>query len=200
MEHSEDIPPAVDQRNVRPRFDGPSQGAPSNERTDYAVPAIHLRDPSLGGQHREGSPISLLPLTLHSQLPRNAGPDPDSTTPLRAIVPPRTDREPTPILMDVNPESGSIIGNARIWLQGKDFPAHLPLFARFGTAVVPTVSPVEIPFEPYLIKFLRRSPPAPFFPVICLPQPCQVLSMLHSQKTTSKTHRSMGPVSQSFGT
>jgi hypothetical protein len=170
VEQSEDIPPGLDQRNVRPRFEGHSQEAPGNERTDDAMPAINLRDPPILDQHREGSPSGSVPLTLPPHLPWHAGPNFDSLdTPHQAIVSPRTDEEPTPTLIDVNPESGSITGGARIWLKGKDFPALLPLFARFGTAVVSTVSTMEIPFEPYLIRFLRHSPLEPFFPVICLP-------------------------------
>jgi len=127
------------------------------------------RDFSLGGQHCVGTSSGSLPVALPPHLPRNAGPNFDSLDiPHQTIVPPRADEEPTPTLIDVNPESGSITGGARIWLKGKDFPALVPLFARFGTAVVATVSTMEIPFEPYLIRFLRLSPLQPFFPVICL--------------------------------
>jgi len=149
MEQSEDVPPAVDQRNVRPRLEGHSQEAPGNEWVDNATPAINLREPSLGGHRREGGPSSSLPLMLPHQSPQNAGPNSDAlNTSHQATVPPRIDREPTPTLMDVNPASGPIAGGPRIWLQGKDFPAHLPLFARFGMTVVRTVSAMEIPFEP----------------------------------------------------
>ena len=61
-------------------------------------------------------------------------------SPPQGIAP---DPEPVswaPTLTESNPESGSVIGGARIWLKGKDFPACFPLFARFGSAVVPTVS------------------------------------------------------------
>jgi hypothetical protein len=57
----------------------------------------------------------------------------------RAISPPKADGEHTPTLTEVNPDSGSITGGVRIWLKGVDFPALLPLFARFGAAIVPTV-------------------------------------------------------------
>jgi hypothetical protein len=141
MEQSGEMSIAIDQRNVRPRFEGPEQEAPDKKQIDYAMPAISVRDPPPGGQHRKGSPSVSLPLMP----PRNAGPNSDSLKPPhQAIVPPRADQEPTPTLMDVNPESGSIMGGARIWLKGKDFPAHTPLFARFGTAVVTTVGPMEI--------------------------------------------------------
>ena len=53
---------------------------------------------------------------------------------------PRIDAEPIPTLTDMNPEQGYITGGARIWLKGMDFPAHFPLFAGFGTAIVPTVT------------------------------------------------------------
>jgi len=169
MEQSEDVPPRLDQRNVRPRLEGPSQGAPGNERTDEAVSVINPRNSSRGDQHCEDSSSGSLPVVLSPHLPQDAGPNVGSLDiPHQAIVPPRADEEPTPTLIDVNPESGSITGGARVWLQGKDFPA-IRLYARFGTAVVPTVSTMEIPFEPHLIMFLRRSPLQPSFPVICLP-------------------------------
>ena len=175
IEQSEEIPSTSDRRNVRLRSDGPSQRAPGNERIDGATPAINLQDPSLCGQRRDASTSTPLSSTLPAQLPPNPGPNCGLLdTPHQAIIPPRIHRQPTPTLMDVNPESGSITGGARIWLKGKDFPAVFPLFARFGTAVVATVSTIEIPFEPYLIRFLRLSPPVLFFPVICLPQLCQV--------------------------
>ena len=61
-------------------------------------------------------------------------------SPSRAISPLRTDSECASALTDVNPDSGSLTGGARIYLIGRDFPAHFPLFARFGTSVVRTVS------------------------------------------------------------
>jgi len=170
MEQSEDVPPKLDHRNVRPRFEGHSQGARGNERTDEAMSVINPRHSSLGGQHCEGSSSGSLPVTLPPHLPSNAGPYFDSLDiPHQAIAPPRAGEESTPALIDVNPESGSITGGARIWLKGKDFPALIPLFARFGTAVVPTVSIMETPFGPYLITFLSFFPLQPFFPVVCLP-------------------------------
>ena len=170
IEQSDETPSTLDRRNVRLRSEGLSQRAPRNERIDDATLAINLRESPLGGLHRNGSPSSSLPLTLPVQVPPNAGRNSDSrNTPHRVINPPRTDRQPTPTLMDVNPESGSTTGGARIWLKGIDFPARFPLFARFGTAVVATVSSMETPFEPYLIRFLRLSLPIPFSPVVCLP-------------------------------
>jgi len=170
VEQSEDMSPKLHRRNVRPRLEGYSQRAPGNEQTDEAMPVINPRDSSLGVQRWGGGSSGLLPVALPPHLPRNAGPNVDSLDiPHQAIVPPRADEEPTPMLIDVNPESGSVTGGARIWLKGKDFPALVPLFARFGTAVVPTVSTINTPFKPYLIRFLRLSPLQPFFPVICLP-------------------------------
>lgn len=61
-----------------------------------------------------------------------------------------TDGEPTPTLTEVNPESGPITGGARIWLKGINFPALFPLFARFGTTVVATVSRMGLRFGPHL--------------------------------------------------
>ena len=201
MEGSEEGPSTLHRRNVRLRSEGPSQRAPSNDRIDDATPAINSRGPPLCGPHHDGSPSSSLSLTQPTQLPPNTGPNSDLlNNPHQAIIPPVTDRQPTPTLMDVNPESGSITGGARIWLKGKDFPALIPLFARFGTAVVSTVSIMEMPFEPYLIRFLRLSLPVPFFLVICLPQLCQVSSMLRSQRITSRLGWSMEPVSRNFST
>ena len=177
MEQSDEGPSTCDQRNARLRFEGPSQRALGNERIDNVMPAINLRDPPLPGQHRDAGPSSSPSVTPPAQLSPNAGPNHDSlNTPHRAM----TDQQPTPTLTDVNPDSGSIVGGARIWLQGTNFRAHFPLFARFGTAVVSTVSIMETPFEPYLIRLLRLSLPVPFFHVICLPRLCQVASMLRS--------------------
>lgn len=195
----DDIPPTVDQRNVRPRFDSPPQGVPGDRRVDHVIPTIDLRDHCRCGQHRGCSPPSSPPL----QLPRNASPNSDSLNvqrpPQKAIAPPTTDQGPLPTLVEVNPESGSIAGGARIWLRGMDFPGF-PLFARFGGTVVPTVSLLEIPFGPYLIRLLRLSPRAAFYSVIRPPLPCQVSSMSRSRGIPSEMRRSMGPVSQSFST
>ena len=201
MEQSEEGPTTLDRRNVRLRSEGPSQRVPSNGRIDDATPTINSRGPPLCDPHCGGSPSSSLSITPPTQLPPNAGPNSDLlNTPHQAVVPPTTERQPTPTLMDVNPESGSITGGARIWLKGKDFPALFPLFARFGTAVVSTVSIMEILFEPYLIRFPRLSLPVPFFPVIYLPRLCQVSSTLRFQKITSRMGRNMGPASRNFST
>ena len=103
-----------------------------------------------------------------------------------------------PTLTDVNPEQGSITGGARIWLQGIDFPALFPLFARFGTAVVPTVSLRDERCKPQLTNFLRPSPLATFFPVICPLLACPVPSMLRYRSTPSQMRQSMEPVTWSF--
>ena len=78
------------------------------------------------------------------QPPQNADHSPAPLNPVEFLVqatpPRRTDGERAPTLTEVNPDSGSTTGGARIWLKGVDFPALFPLFARFGNAVVPTVS------------------------------------------------------------
>jgi len=81
----------------------------------------------------EDRPSGSLPTVQTSWPPRNADP---SSVPLNTIE----DAERAPTLTEVNPDSGSTTGGARIWLKGIDFPALFPLFARFGNAVVPTVS------------------------------------------------------------
>ena len=97
-------------------------------------------------QFCEGNRSSSPPTVQSFQLPRNAGSNPG---PVGIIgLPDHTtseDRERAPILTEVNPDSGSTTGGARIWLKGIDFPALFPLFARFGNAVVPTVSTYSRP-------------------------------------------------------
>jgi len=58
------------------------------------------------------------------------------------MIPSGEDGGATPTLMEVNPKSGSITGGIRIWLKVINIPATSPVFARFGTAVVATVSPL----------------------------------------------------------
>ena len=172
------------QRNVRARFDDLSQRDADDERNDHPRPAFNPRNAPQGGQYREGESSNTI---SPPQPPRNAGPNP-----------PRTDGEPAPTLTEVNPKHGSIMGGATIWLKGFDFPALFPLFARFGTAVVPTVSIRNERCKPQLTKFLRPSPLVSFLPVICPPQPCQVSSMLRYRSTPGQMHRSMEAVSRSF--
>ena len=137
MEEPE-APPVVDQRNVRARFDDFSQRDVDDERNDHLIPAFNPRN---APQYREGDSSNAF---SPPQPPRNAGPNPSPLCPCKtpnpAITPPRTDGEPAPTLTEVNPKHGSIMGGAEIWLKGIDIPALFPLFARFGTAVVPTVS------------------------------------------------------------
>jgi hypothetical protein len=54
--------------------------------------------------------------------------------------PPTPDKGRTPTLIEVSPELGPLAGGSTIWLRGLGFPPLFTLFARFGTAVVPTVS------------------------------------------------------------
>ena len=124
-------------------------------------------------------------------------PMPAFNPPNPVIAPPVTDGERGPTLTEVNPEHGSIIGGAKIWLKGIDFPALFPLFARFGTAVVPTVSLREKRCKPQLTNFLRPSPAVHFLPVICPPQACQVPLMSRYRSTPGQMRRSMEPVSRS---
>ena len=205
MEQPEE-PPVEDRRNVRARFHDFSQRDADHERNDDPMLAVNPLNAPQGGQYHEGGPSNVSPPTVSSlQQPQNAGgPLNPWKTPNPVIAPPRTDAEPTPTLTDVNPENGSITGGTRIWLQvqGMDFPAHFPLFARFGTAVV-TVGQLclrNLCYEPRLTKFLRPTPLASFLPVVCPPQPPQVLSMLRYRSIPSQMRRNMEPVSRSFDT
>jgi hypothetical protein len=102
--------------------------------TDYP------EDVQLSQGSSSGSPSLALPPHLPQNVDRGLAPPTASKPPNEAIAPPRTDGESTATLTEVNPGSGPITGGVKIWLKGMDFPTVFPLFARFGTAVVPTVS------------------------------------------------------------
>lgn len=138
------IPPPVGDVNVVTQSDTPNSG-----QVDHAVDQpVSL----LGVQSSEDS-LSRSPTLVRHPQPRwiNAGPTsnplPAQQSPMQA---PRSDGEPIPTLTEVNPESGSITGGTRIWLKGIDFPIRCPLFVRFGTTVVPTVSSMGRRFCPHL--------------------------------------------------
>jgi len=139
-EQSDEQLSAVNQRNVRARSARPPQRNPSgSESINHSLPD-NPRDTPQGSQHQGASSP---PLITSPRSPRaGISPDPPNSmkTTNQTITPPRTDGEPVPTLTEVNPESGSITGGARIWLKGVDFPPHFPLYARFGASVVPTVS------------------------------------------------------------
>ena len=139
--------PITEQRVVKRRMGGANATAqphpPVNEQIHQPVLDIDSQDlPEI--QSREDSGPSSPGLVPPLVPPRGAG---SSSVPLDAIkppsqpiAPPRAEGESTPTLTEVNPESGPITGGVTIWLKGIDFPALFPLFARFGTAVVSTVS------------------------------------------------------------
>ena len=117
LEEDDGDPPASEQRAVRRRIGEADALAPNNHPGNGH---IHGTAPNVGNQnaprgHEEGSSGSL------------------------AIFPSKLDGERLPTLTEVNPNSGSITGGVEIWLKGMDFPALLPLFARFGAAIAPTV-------------------------------------------------------------
>ena len=126
------------QRSVRPRLDDSSQGDPSTN--------VHVDTTSHLG---DCSPCSAPPLTPLSLLASDVLPSSESLkgigAPDQASPAPETNGEPAPVLTEVNPESGPITGGTRVWLKGMDFPTASPLFARFGSAVVPTVRPYCCP-------------------------------------------------------
>ena len=115
LEEDDGDPPAPEQRTVRRRTDDANALAPNNNGHGHG-PAPDIGNQNAPRGHEEGFSSSL------------------------AIPPPKIDEERLPTLTEVNPNSGSITGGVEIWLKGMDFPALLPLFARFGAAIVPTVS------------------------------------------------------------
>ena len=140
MEQPEGASPTLEQRSVRPRFDDPSQRDPLAD--DHRSPANHVWESPRCGQSCNNSPASqpsLVPLQWSTcSSPKSLS----DIMPLRqATSSSKIDKETVPILTEVNPESGSIAGGATVWLKGMDFPTAFPLFARFGTTVVPTVRP-----------------------------------------------------------
>ena len=134
-EEDEDLP-AAERRSVRPRKDGANalaqRNLPCNGQNHY--PALDMGHGSAPRGHKGNScSLTLVPL---GQQARSAGLGPAH---FQAISPLKADAELPPILTEVNPDSGSVAGGVRVWLKGMDFPALSPLFARFETAVVPTV-------------------------------------------------------------
>ena len=141
MEQLEEMSQLEYQRHVSPRFGARSQRDTGDARIDRPTLDINTFQ---GDQHRDGNSSSLSPSAAPlTQLSNNASSNSSALNALcplyQAIALPRTYVEPTPTLTEVNPESGPVTGGERIWLKGTDFPTF-PLFARFGTAVVPTVS------------------------------------------------------------
>ena len=131
-------PPASEQRAVRRRIDGTNtlarRNSPGNGQNHHPALDTDHQNASRGLESSSSSSLPLVP--LHRQA-RCAG---LGLAHLQAISPPMVDAEFPPILTEVNPDSGSTTGGMRIWLKGIDFPAILPLFARFGATVVATVS------------------------------------------------------------
>ena len=144
FDQAEGSPPPPEPPLVPSRVGDPSvlsQGnPPSSGQIHHTALVVDQQDYPQGVQSLEDS-LSSSPPLVPPQPGWNAGP---ISTPLPTrqftMQAPRTDGEPTPTLTEVNPESGPITGGVRIWLKGIDFPPLFPLFARFGTAVVPTVS------------------------------------------------------------
>ena len=191
--------PTPGERVVRRRMGGPNVTAQihplGNEQIHHPVPDIDHQDTPEVVQPCEGSTASLPQLPPPLVPPQNANSTSarlDATKPPnQPIAPPTTEGETAPTLTEVNPESGSITGGATIWLKGMDFPALFPLFARFGTAVVPTVSSLIAFVRLFLIYCPRHSATPTFLPVTCLPQPHQALSMLHYRGIHRQMRRGM---------
>ena len=115
------------------------------------------------------------------------------------ISPAEADGELNPTLTEVNPDSGSITSGVRIWLKGMDFPALLPLFARFGAAVVATVG-TRLHLSRLSHLFARPSLLPTFLPVNCLPEPTQASSLLRYRSIPNQMRRSMEPASRHSNT
>ena len=185
LEQPEGAALAPEPRFVRPRLDDGNVLVHSHPPISEEILAMnHQNSPRAAGSH-EGGSFNSPSLALPTQPPQNANADSE------AISQPRPDDDPTPTLTEVNPEVASIRGGARIWLRGINFSSRFPIFARFGTTVVPTVSLNHLPLGPNLTNLLRPSPPPTFLPVIC-PQPlCQGSSTLCYRRIHRRTRRSM---------
>ena len=195
--------PTPEPRNVRPRINGSApRNPPGHDQNHLPAPGIDYHGPLEGVQSSEDSSSSSPPLAPPVQPLRSVGTSSATLNPTgppnQAIAPPGAEGERVPTLTEVNPESGPITGGARIWLKGLDFPAVFPLFARFGTAVVPTVSPFHLLVTLPLIDLLRHLVIPSFSPVVCLPQPRQASSTLNYRSIPRTTRQSMGPASRSF--
>lgn len=201
MEQSDELLPPVNRRKVRPRSAEPPQiNPPSNESANYPWLDTNRRDTPEDGQHQEAS--SPLLITFPGSSSEAASPDALNSmkAPNQMIAQSRTGGEPAATLTEVNPESGSTTGGARIWLKGVDFPMHFPLYARFGTAVVATVSLFTFSVTPSLTDFFRPTAILTFLPVFCLPRPRPAASMLRYRSIPTPTRRSMGLVLRSSTT
>jgi len=180
VEQEWDIP-TPEPRAVRRQIDGPDVTAPvhplGNEQIHHPAPDIDHQDalevvqPSEEGEW--SAPTMVPPPVSPQNASSTSAPLDAIKPPTQPIAPPRTDGESAPILTNVNPCSGPITGGAEVWLLGMDFPALFPLFARFGTAVVPTVSsliafcealshrPSQVFRNPYLLTCQLPSAAAP---------------------------------------
>ena len=188
LEQTEGAALAPEPRSVRPRLGDANvlvhSHPPISEEIDHPAPAMNHQNSLRAARSHEDGSFNSPSLALPTQPPPNAN------TNSEAIGPPRPDGDPTPTLTEVNPETGSITGGARIWLKGINFSSRFPIFARFGTTVVPTVSLNHLPLGRNLINFLRPSPPATFLPVIYPRQPCQGSSTLCYRRIRRRTRRS----------
>ena len=189
LEQTEGAALAPEPRFVRPRLDDANvlvhSHPPISEEIDHPVPARNHQNSPRAAQSHEGGSFNSLSLAIPTQPPPNA--DANSET----IGPPRPDGDTTPTLTEVNPETGSITGGARIWLRGINFSSRFPIFARFGTTVVPTVSLYHLPSGSNCTDPPRPSPPATFLSVICPRRPCQGSSTLYYRRIRRRTRRSM---------
>jgi hypothetical protein len=139
-EEEDGDPPAPEPRAVRRRrrqMDDVNALAlghpPGNGQGHHPAPYIGNHGSPQGREDSSSSSLPLVPLL------QPAGSADLSSVRPQVIPPPKPDRECTPTLTEVNPDSGTITGGLRVWLKGMNFPVLLPLFARFGAAVVPTV-------------------------------------------------------------
>ena len=134
----------VNVRNVRPRVEGVEDHAVTIDGRSNQL-AAETQEPLATGSSSE-PPVEVASEPMSSMAPQKGSsyaalsrPPP---RPLRndlAIIPePGSDTS----LNDTNPQRGSTNGGDRIALFGSNYPADIPLFARFGTHVASTVCSV----------------------------------------------------------
>ena len=135
------------QRNDTAGTEGPSATAANPSRSQSATTATESGTTHRPTQHGVPSIGTLSsPATSATSAsqpdPPNMGPNP----PLRPAQVQKSHSQPSEmhstVLRATNPCSGPVSGGIEIWLAGKDLPTTFTLYARFGSMVAATVSPM----------------------------------------------------------